>query len=235
MLIIPNWSSFIQYHQLEVKYLPEYKNKLEEQGISLPSSLNQAVLKRHCEFLAGRMCAKHCLTKLDQSQSLTLEIGKGNQAVWPQNIVGSISHCHGYAIAAATHQTQACAALGIDIEQLIRDEWLSDIRQQVMIPAEHIFAHHFAQLASFITLIFSAKESIYKAIYPWVEQVLDFHVVELIHVDKHAKRLIFQIHTDLHPFLNPSYTISVGYHWPDSEYVLTWCYLSQAHFSTHKK
>ena len=70
-----------------------------QSGIQNPPSFGKACLKRKCEFIAGRLCAKQALAehKVFEYQL----INKADRSPeWPENMVGSITHTHNFAAAA---------------------------------------------------------------------------------------------------------------------------------------
>ena len=78
--------------------------------------------KRKAEFATGRMAARLALRKLPgrEIDDSPLLKGKRGEVVWPAGVIGSISHCQHFAIAAAAEHPQ-CEAIGIDIECLKRE------------------------------------------------------------------------------------------------------------------
>src|ERR1700761_3617241 len=61
--------------------------------------LGRAVEKRRREFAAGRGCARRALAALGLPPAPLLP-GEGGAPRWPDGVVGSITHCAGYAAAA---------------------------------------------------------------------------------------------------------------------------------------
>ncbi|EKO3577889.1 4'-phosphopantetheinyl transferase superfamily protein [Vibrio metschnikovii] len=233
-MFIPNLPSFLEIHFLTVDYSYHFINTMLMEYTELPHTLNQAVLKRKCEFLAGRVCAQRGLNKLMGSRVVSIKIGEHRQPMWPTGIVGSISHCLGYAVSAVGFQSDECISVGIDIEKVITTQFAKEITNQVLSEGEMVFAEQFDEFQSFLTLVFSAKESIYKAIFPFVKQVLDFDCVQLITVDQKQKTLQFQFSPFLLEVLNSR--VTVNYHFCQADTVATWCLLStnHLHFRTMK-
>lgn len=132
-----------------------------------------AVDKRRREFATGRACARAALTALGiPNRPLLAEQGGG--PAWPAGLVGSITHCEGYR-AAAVAPDRDVITLGIDAEPNSRLppgvlEMVADAREQSWV----------AQLAAadptvcWDTLLFSAKEAVYKAWFPIAKSWLDF-------------------------------------------------------------
>ena len=126
--------------------------------------------RRSAEFSSGRRVARLAL------QGLGLDgvaIGRqGRAPAWPNGVVGSIAHSRELAIALVGRS--ACfAATGVDVEPLGR------ITRRV---AERVLSgRERAGLAdeSWHTLLFSAKEAVYKAVNPLVGEFLRFRDVEI--------------------------------------------------------
>jgi 4'-phosphopantetheinyl transferase EntD len=135
--------------------------------------LGRAVPKRVQEFAAGRLCARRVLAEFGQAD-FPVKAAKDRQPLWPQALVGSITHTTGFCAAAAAEK-KLIAAIGIDSELAgsvktelwpsicTQDEinWLRDLPQ--------------AQQAAAATLIFTAKEAFYKCQYPLAGERLRFH------------------------------------------------------------
>lgn len=138
-------------------------------GVSLPaeeeSAIARAVDARRRAFTTARHCARESLVALGIGP-VPIPQGERGRPCWPQGIVGSITHCAGYR-AAAVARTATAAAVGIDAEP---SGALPDgVLRRVASAAER---KHVAELGrldpgvSWDRLLFSAKEAIYKALYP---------------------------------------------------------------------
>ncbi|MGX1546271.1 4'-phosphopantetheinyl transferase family protein [Streptomyces adustus] len=133
----------------------------------------QAVAKRRREFAAVRGCARRAMDKLGVPPQPVLP-GERGAPQWPAGLIGSMTHCDGYC-AAALVRAADLASLGIDAEphQPLPDGVLS----VVSLPAE---AERLRRLAAerpdihWDRLLFSAKESVYKAWFPLTGQWLEF-------------------------------------------------------------
>jgi 4'-phosphopantetheinyl transferase EntD len=135
--------------------------------------VGRAVEKRRAEFTTGRACAREALARLGLPPS-PIPSGERGEPRWPSGVVGSITHCDGYR-ACALARTSQIATVGIDAEvnavlprgveaEIARPEellWLRDFRRHT--PAVH-----------WDRLLFSAKESVYKAWFPLAKRWLDF-------------------------------------------------------------
>lgn len=140
----------------------------EEQAL-----LTRAVAKRRREFTAVRGCARRAMEKLGVPPAPILP-GERGAPQWPAGLIGSMTHCEGYSAAALARATDL-ASLGIDAEpHLALPEGVLDA---VALPAEldrlaglggRLPAVHWDRL------LFSAKESVYKAWFPLTGKWLDF-------------------------------------------------------------
>lgn len=149
----------------------------------------RAVAKRRREFAAVRVCARRAMEKLGVPPQPVLPGDRGAPR-WPQGLTGSMTHCQGYCAAALTRTTDL-ASLGIDAEpDLPLPEGVLSV---VALPAE---AERLRRLAGerpgvrWDRLLFSAKESVYKAWFPLTGRWLDFSEADIeIRPDPAGRRL----------------------------------------------
>lgn len=124
-------------------------------------------------FVHGRTCARAALNLLGVPNPV-IPVGADREPVWPAGIVGSISHC-GPVAAAAVARSEDVGGLGIDLET---DEPLD--RQTLPLicrASERDALVHAKDELHRAKLIFSAKESIYKCLWPIVRHFVDFQDV----------------------------------------------------------
>jgi len=142
------------------------------------AAVGTAVPKRQREFATGRACARQALAQLGLPPA-PLERGPRGEPQWPAGVVGSITHCAGYRAAAVAHAAQA-AAMGIDAEP--NEPLPEGVLEVITVAAER---PELAALSlvrpdvSWGRLLFSAKESVYKAWYPLAQRWLDFAEAEV--------------------------------------------------------
>jgi 4'-phosphopantetheinyl transferase EntD len=164
----------------------------EERGDPSPSSLSpqeqalvaRAVEKRRREFSTARLCARRALERLDLPPQPILSGARG-EPLWPVGVVGSITHCHGYR-ACALARASEILALGIDAEP--HAPLPDGVLAQVAGPHELQHLRLLARAAPDVhwdRLLFSAKESVYKAWYPLARRPLGFEDAEIV-LDPHA-------------------------------------------------
>lgn len=144
----------------------------------------RAVEKRRREFTTARACARAALRQLGEPPQ-AIPTGPRGAPQWPEGIVGSITHCDGYRACALARDTDL-ATLGVDAEpnEALPDGLLGDIA----LPEER------GQLAALALeepginwdrLLFSSKESVYKAWFPLAERWLGFEDATVV-IDRQA-------------------------------------------------
>ncbi len=154
--------------------------ELGNRGMSLPHSISRSSQKRQREFAAGRYCASRALQCAGHDVDVELPIGADNLPSWPSGWTGSISHCTSITIAVAG-QTSSHSSLGVDVEACMDMQVAKNIQSEIGLLSEialfqDLSPHHA------LTLLFSAKEALYKALYPLVRQFFDFKAVQAIHL-----------------------------------------------------
>lgn len=167
-------------------------------SIAQPPEIGRSALKRQAEFLVGRFLAKTALKQLGApSLACHLDIGTRGEPLWPHGVVGSISHRHGMALCAVAHQSDY-PFLGVDIEQWLSPELAQALQADIVSPDEiTVLKATSLPYAQALTLTFSAKESLYKALYPEVKQFFDFFVAEVVELNPLEGALILRLTTTL--------------------------------------
>lgn len=137
-----------------------------------------AVVKRRREFATARGCARSALAALGVEPAPILP-GEGGAPQWPPGIVGSITHCVGYR-AAAVASSLDVLTIGLDAEP---EEPLPDgVLEVVSLPGERARLGDLAAEAPdtrWDRLLFSAKETVYKAWFPLASRWLDFEDADI--------------------------------------------------------
>jgi 4'-phosphopantetheinyl transferase EntD len=133
--------------------------------------VSRAVTRRKREFAAGRACARRALGRLGFPAG-PLMSGADRAPVWPKAAVGSITHCPGYC-AAAVARRGTVRSLGIDAE--LNQPLPAGVAELVCTETELAWAvKHARRGAHWEALVFSAKESVYKAWQPLTGEWLDY-------------------------------------------------------------
>ncbi|WNO11145.1 4'-phosphopantetheinyl transferase [Teredinibacter sp. KSP-S5-2] len=194
---------FDQYYECEIHYdLQHYQDSLyDEYGVSFPENLSNAVAKRKADFLCGRIAAKCCLQFAGllnhESVGFTLPVGNRRAPIWPEGVIGSITHTVKMASAVVAKSAQ-CKGIGIDIEHWVEEETYHNINSHILTDAEHALMNSSSfSKEQILTLIFSAKEALFKALYPSVKVYFDFLDAELTHWDEDSSMLVFHLLKDI--------------------------------------
>jgi 4'-phosphopantetheinyl transferase EntD len=136
-------------------------------------AIDSVVEKRRREFVTARACVRTAFERLGLPAHPIVN-GERGEPLWPAGVIGSITHCKGYR-ACAVARAGAVLSIGIDAEpnaplpdgvlaQVARQEelsWLEDLSRTR--PTVH-----------WDRLLFSAKESVYKAWFPLARRWLGF-------------------------------------------------------------
>ncbi|MEW2401319.1 4'-phosphopantetheinyl transferase superfamily protein [Streptomyces sp. NPDC046862] len=142
------------------------------------SVIARAVPKRRREFTAVRGCARRAMEKLGVPPQAVLPGERGAPA-WPDGLVGSMTHCEGYCAAALVRAADV-ASLGIDAEP---HQPLPDgVLDAIALPTEEARLRRLTADRPSVhwdRLLFSAKESVYKAWFPLTALWLDFSEADI--------------------------------------------------------
>ncbi|WP_395363542.1 4'-phosphopantetheinyl transferase [Streptomyces sp. YH02] len=145
----------------------------------------RAAAGRRDSFHTVRLCARLAMAELGTPAAPILPGPKG-EPLWPDGLVGSMTHCAGYRGAVAAPAT-ALTGLGIDAEP--HRPLRPGVLEYVTLPAERERLAHLARTHPSIhwdRLLFSAKESVYKVWYPLTRKWLDFDEADItLHPDGH--------------------------------------------------
>jgi enterobactin synthetase component D / holo-[acyl-carrier protein] synthase len=137
------------------------------------AQIGWAVESRMREFTTARCCARRALCILGLP-AIPILRGPQREPLWPSGVVGSITHCNGYRAAAVAMQFDMLT-VGIDAE--IHDDLPSGILEQVCVEQERDWLAGVPGGLHWDRLLFSAKESVYKAWFPLTGRWLGFEDV----------------------------------------------------------
>ncbi|MEU3771970.1 4'-phosphopantetheinyl transferase superfamily protein [Streptomyces sp. NPDC032472] len=136
-------------------------------------SLRSSAPGRRREFTNGRYCAHRALQRLG-TPAAPIPAGERGAPGWPPSVVGSITHCRGYTAAAVARRGEILA-LGIDAEPHLPLD--ADVLEFVAGPEERALVAELLARRPEVRwdrLLFSAKESVYKAWFPATGLFLGF-------------------------------------------------------------
>ena len=134
------------------------------------SLISRAVDKRRREFTTARHCAREAMAQLGIGPVAIMR-GERGMPLWPDQVVGSLTHCDGYRAAIVAH-SMAVRSLGIDAEP---HEGLPDgvLSHTSIADEREVLATRSGDL-HWDRLLFCAKEATYKAWFPVTQRWLGF-------------------------------------------------------------
>jgi len=133
--------------------------------------------RRLRELRAGRACAREALRRLGLPE-VALPRGPDGAPRWPAEVVGSISHCPDLC-AAAVAPAAAARGIGLDVERAGRAS--RRVLERIATPSElrHLDALAPRDAGDWPTLLFAAKEALYKCVAPSATAPPRFRDVEV--------------------------------------------------------
>lgn len=143
----------------------------------VPPEVQMARPKRRADYIAGRRCAAAAIQRLTGRDAIVPRDPRGAPR-WPEGLSGSISHADGHAIAVVAHASRY-RAIGVDIERLLTASQAGALASSIMTPAERDRLAD-RPLASTVTLAFSLKEALFKALHPLTGTMFYHEDVELV-------------------------------------------------------
>jgi enterobactin synthetase component D len=169
-------------------------------AVALPPDVLAAVPKRQWQYRAGRLCAMQALAALGYpNPGMVIARSQSGVPLWPAGTIGSITHTDDY-VSAAVARADRIRAIGIDTEGIVSDARLRTIQGTVAWASEIAAARSAGcdrQTAA--TLVFSAKESIFKCLHAEVGRIFDFRDVRLVAVDLTKRRFTARVARTLSP------------------------------------
>jgi len=165
----------------------------------VPPELHRAAPSRQREYVAGRYCAARAIERLRPSDGpLTIGRGVAGEPQWPAGLTGSVTHTDGLASAAVARISDA-RSIGIDSEVRV-DAWRAErIRPLVMQPEEEGVGGKAFDAGTRVIFIFSAKEAIFKCLYPVVSRRFYYEDARIISADPTTGVFAAELLTTLAP------------------------------------
>ncbi len=192
---------------------------------------NKAVEKRKLHFFLGRISAKEALAQIGIYNFPVLK-GTNNEPLWPEGICGAITHTGNIGMACVAPKA-IVSGIGIDIERITEKvSW--DIVDRVCLPEEKKWVSEVPESKyQRLLMVFSAKESIFKALFPQNPIFFGFHEAELLW-DNSLKAFQGRLVFDFSEKFPKGYSFSVGCR-VDSEYVFTYIHLQESKSNLFKE
>jgi len=178
LLVLPESVRAVGYavddHDVIVSTLAELKPEGMPEG---------AVLKRRAEFLAGRLAALHALQSLGLGSELWPGRREDGSPSWPKSTVGSITHGAGRALCVVARRADF-RSLGIDAERLLDERAKPELLERICGEDERRVLEAGLPLSEpqRVSVAFSAKESLFKCLYPLVQKYMDFQAARVVAV-----------------------------------------------------
>lgn len=148
--------------------------------------------RRRRHFLAGRWCARQALAHAGYAEHCPLHGDADGVPQWPAQWLGSISHTDGRAVAVVARHTDL-AVLGVDVERVMSPQRADRLQARIATAGELARVSDFSTGAA-VALLFSAKEALYKALYPRVRHFEGFDAAVLR--ARHGRLLTFELTRD---------------------------------------
>lgn len=187
-------------------------------GIRVPEAMHRSVPRRKAEYVAGRFCARQAMRAVHARCDDDLAMLPDRRPAWPPGIVGSITHTAGFA-SASICPTQHARGIGIDAERIMTDAAMRCVRDAIL-SRHDTCPDGMALDAVWATLMFSAKESVFKCLYPLVNRIFWFETVGMEIVDTQRQTFRATLLADLGGDLRTGTTVN-GRYQIDPPYVHT--------------
>lgn len=143
-------------------------------------AISRATEGRRTEFATARSCARGALALLGLP-AVAVPRGENGAPQWPEGVAGSITHCEDYR-AAAVALTRDVLSLGVDAEP---NEPMPDhgMLELIALEEERVRLGELTAVMPGVywdRLLFSAKESVYKAWFPLARCWLGFESADVV-------------------------------------------------------
>jgi enterobactin synthetase component D len=189
-------SSFFGYQKSDVldSSLKKLLSELDYQNI------DHFHPKRKDEFLLGRLCASKAHELHFGSVLLSLPVAENRSPLWPKEVIGSITH-NQFWVGAAVAKSNSLLGVGIDFEVMGRTKL--EISRYVRTPKD-LISHASLSDIELLTIIFSAKESLYKALHPSVKCFFGFETAAVTEIDLISGTFKIDLISDISKAYGPS-------------------------------
>ena len=158
--------------------------------IVCPEHIERSVVKRRAEFFYGRLCAQMALAE-HNIFGVNVSIGARREPIWPAGMMGSITHTRTLA-AAVTVSVENHRGIGIDLELASEGNIVGPMAGIIVSDAELACLRSACgalDLHQLLVVVFSAKESFFKATYNVVREYFDFDAVQVVAIDMESRSI----------------------------------------------
>lgn len=154
-------------------------------GLVWPKTIEESIRARQTEFFYGRLAAREALARLENGPSdRSVGYGASGEPLWPEGVLGSISHVRGFACAVAV-PAASNRFIGIDLAFPAQKRDCDALYRFVVNEEEIAILHSLepkgcdVDIGNRLMNVFSAKECVYKAVFPFARRFLSFSVAHL--------------------------------------------------------
>lgn len=178
------------------------------------AGLSHAVRKRQIEFYAGR-CLARCAIGIHK-----LPRGATGAPVWPVGRTGAISHI---AQSVALIEGVRNRRLGVDVQEILHGTELQAVSSLALNANERTWleGEPLLRQTELITIAFSAKEAVFKALAAEIDGRPDFCVAEMLPLTGRLNTLRLKLVTPLADHLPIGTILKAYFGWFEDE-VITW-------------
>ena len=165
-------------------------------GLAMPAPrhLSKAVMKRRAEYLASRVVVRHALGCLGAGSWILMN-DEDRAPVWPTGFSGSLSHSH-QQIALLLARKESGKLLGVDCEKVMRAETAEAMQENIITPQEkRLLMQSGLPFPAALTVAFSLKESLYKALWPALKKFMSFGEAEIVFCSPNAEKVLLRLTT----------------------------------------
>lgn len=174
---------------------------------------------RQRQFEAGRRCAAGLLASMGSGDT-RVGVHADRSPAWPAGYVGSISHTD-MLLGVAVARASVLRGIGIDIEGIVSVQAAREIERMCLNQHELRRRRGLGlDRCAYAVLCFSAKEALYKCLYPLVQRYFDFHAAEIIGICPRTGTLRLRLLQDLSDEFQAGNVLVGCYRW-DGAHVFT--------------
>jgi enterobactin synthetase component D len=145
--------------------------------------------QRYNEFLAGR----YCIHKAMNLNSLVGISEKGTPN-WPKGYCGSLTHSNGY-VSVTIGKTENFKSIGRDSETIFNKKTAQSL-EKLILNSKELKVNKMGY-EEFLTLVYSAKESLFKALNPLTGTFFEFLDVEIFNYCAENRSFMLKLNKNL--------------------------------------
>ncbi|MBJ7224160.1 MULTISPECIES: 4'-phosphopantetheinyl transferase family protein [unclassified Brenneria] len=130
--------------------------------------------------------------------NFTVLQGSAREPIWPINVSGSISHSSEKVICAENIK-RINGSVGIDIEEQIPYKQAKELWCKIINSSEYdLLCQQQQPFERLLTIVFSAKESLFKALYPMLKNYFYFLDTQIIEIDMKKNTFKLELLKNMH-------------------------------------